>query len=448
MPTPRSAEPAHPFAVTHRGILAIAVPMTLAYLSTPLLGVADMTVIGRLGDAALIGGIALGAVIFDFIFATFNFLRSGTTGLTAQAYGAGDATESQAIFLRALLLAAVIGIAVILLGRPLLALALAALGGSPAVKAATKTYYDIRILSTPFALANYVLLGWLVGLGRAGAGLLLQTVLNGINIALNVLFVLGFGWGVAGAALGTTIGEAVTAAIGLAIILPTLDRRHRPSRAQVLDRAQLIRMVAVNRDIMIRSFALLFAFGFFASRGAAHGDVVLAANAILMNFFLVGGYFLDGFAAAAEQFAGRAVGARHRAAFVRALKLTLGWGYVLAALAALLFAIGGPFAIDFMTSNADVQAAAREYLPWAVVTPLAGVLAFEMDGVFIGATWSRDMRNMMLASLALYLAVWWWAEPALGTHGLWLALIVFLSARGLSLAWRCRSRIRETFGPA
>ena len=446
MTAPISPDAARPFAVTHRGILAIAVPMTLAYLSTPLLGVADMTVIGRLGDAALIGGIALGAVVFDVIFSTFNFLRSGTTGLTAQAYGADDRTEIQAILLRALLVAMVIGVAVILFSRPLLALGLAALGGSPAVQAAMTRYFEIRILSTPFALANYVLLGWLVGLGRAGAGLLLQTVLNGLNIALSVLFVLGFGWGVAGAALGTTIGEAVTAAIGLAVVLPALDRHHRPPRAAVLDRDALIRMVAVNRDIMIRSFALLFAFGFFASRGAAHGDVVLAANAILMNFFMIGGYFLDGFASAAEQYSGRAVGARHRPAFVRALKLTLGWGYLLAAIAAVLFAIGGPFAIDFMTSNAEVRAAARAYLPWAVATPLAGVLAFEMDGVFIGATWSRDMRNMMLASLVLYLAVWAWAEPAFGTHGLWLALIVFLSARGLSLAWRCRSRIRETFG--
>ncbi|MBZ9935976.1 MATE family efflux transporter [Mesorhizobium sp. BR1-1-16] len=441
-----SAQPIRPFPVTHRGILAIAVPMTLAYLSTPMLGIADMAVIGRLGDAALIGGVALGAVIFDFIFATFNFLRSGTTGLTAQAFGAGNRTETQAVLLRALLLAGVIGVAVIALGRPLLALALFGLGGSPAVQAATTTYYDIRILSTPFALANYVLLGWLVGLGRAGAGLMLQTVLNGANIALTVLFVLGFGWGMAGAALGTTIGEAITACLGLLIVLPSLDRSARPSRATILDRAALIRMVAVNRDIMIRSFALLFAFGFFASRGATMGDVILAANAILMNFFLVGGYFLDGFAAAAEQYAGRAVGARYRPAFVRSVKLTLGWGYMLAFLAAAVFALGGPLAIDFMTANADVRATAREFLPWAVLTPIAGVLAFEMDGVFIGATWSRDMRNMMLASLGLYLAVWWWAEPALGAHGLWLALLVFLSARGITLAWRCRARVKATFG--
>ena len=436
------------FAVTHRGILAIAVPMTLAYLSTPLLGITDMAVIGRIGDAALIGGVALGAVIFDFIFSTFNFLRSGTTGLTAQAYGAGDRPEMQAVLFRALLLAIAIGVVVILLGRPILTLALAGLGGSPAVQAATTTYFDIRLLSTPFALANYAMLGWLVGLGRATAGLVLQTVLNGLNIALTVLFVLGFGWGIAGAGLGTAVGEAVTACLGLLVILPSLDRRDRPARAVVLDRAAIIRMVAVNRDIMIRSFALLFAFGFFASRGAAFGDVTLAANAVLMNLFLVGGYFLDGFAAAAEQYAGRAVGARYRAAFVRSVWLTLLWGYGLAFVAAAVFALAGPAIIDLMTANEEVREMARRYLPWAVATPIAGVLAFQMDGVFIGATWSRDMRNMMLASLVLFLAVWWWAEPALGPDGLWLALLMFLSARGLTLAWRCRSRIAATFGPS
>lgn len=442
-----AAAPRRAFAVTHRGILAIAVPMTLAYLSTPLLGITDMAVIGRIGDAALIGGVALGAVVFDFIFSTFNFLRSGTTGLTAQAYGAGDRTEMQAVLFRALLLAVAIGIVVILLGRPILALALAGLGGSPAVQAATTTYFDIRLLSTPFALANYAMLGWLVGLGRATAGLVLQTVLNGLNIALSILFVLGFGWGIAGAALGTTLGEAITACLGLLVVLPSLDRRDRPARAEVLDRTAIVRMIAVNRDIMIRSFALLFAFGFFASRGAAFGDVTLAANAVLMNLFLVGGYFLDGFAAAAEQYAGRAVGARYRAAFVRSVWLTLLWGYGLAFAAALVFALAGPAIIDLMTANEEVRETARRYLPWAVATPIAGVLAFQMDGVFIGATWSRDMRNMMLASLVLFLAVWWWAEPALGTDGLWLALIVFLSARGLTLAWRCRSRIASTFGP-
>ncbi|MCX5497817.1 MATE family efflux transporter [Kaistia dalseonensis] len=434
-----------PFEVTHRGILAIAVPMMLAYLSTPLLGIAGMTVIGRLGDAALLGGVALGAVIFDFIFATFNFLRSGTTGLTAQALGAGDRREIQATFFRALIVAVAIGLAVIVLAQPMLVAGLAMLGGSPPVQAATVAYYDVRILSTPFALANYVMLGWLIGLGRSGAGLFLQTFLNGLNIGLSIFFVMGLGWGVSGVAWGTTIGEAVTALLGLSIAFRSLDAATRPRWSEVLDRTAILRMVAVNRDIMIRSFTLLFAFAFFTARGAKMGDAVLAANAILMNLYLVGGYFLDGFAAAAEQYAGRAIGARYRAAFVRSVRLTLVWGYALATLAALAFWFGGPMLIDFMTVNEAVRTAARTYLIWAALTPIAGVLAFEMDGVFIGATWSSEMRNMMLLSLALYLMVWAVAEPAFGAHGLWLALLVFLSARGISLFLRMRVKIETAF---
>jgi len=434
-----------PFEVTHRGILTIAVPMTLAYLTTPLLGLVGMGVIGRLGDAALLGAVALGAIIFDFVFATFNFLRSGTTGLVAQALGADDRTEIQATFFRALIVAFGIGLAVILLSRPILAIALEALGGSPAVQAATAEYYSIRVFSTPFALANYVMLGWLIGLGRSTLGLFLQTFLNGLNIILNIAFVLGLGWGIAGSAWGTTLGEAVTAILGLALVMSRLDRAHRPSLARVLDKAQILRMVAVNRDIMIRSFTLLFAFGFFTSRGAKMGDVVLAANAVLMNFYLVGGYFLDGFAAAAEQFAGRAIGANYKQAFLRSLKLTLGWGYVLAAILAACLWFGGPYLIDWMTVNPAVRDTARHYLFWTALTPLAGVLAFEMDGIFIGATWSADMRNMMLLSLALYLAVWAVAEPLWGAHGLWLAMLVFLSARGFTLAWRCGIRTRAAF---
>ncbi|MBN8999928.1 MAG: MATE family efflux transporter, partial [Rhizobiales bacterium] len=435
MPTPTlSQPPPRSFAVTHRGILAIALPMTLAYLSTPLLGFADVTVIGRLGDAALIGGIALGAVIFDFLGAVFYFLRSGTTGFTAQALGAGDRTEIEATLFRALLVGVVCGLAAILVLLPLLPLAVAAFGASAEVSRAALAYCEIRILATPFMLVGYVLLGWLLGLGRSGAALMLQTVLNGLNILLNIVLVIGFSWGITGTAAATAASEVLVAGAGLALVLRGLDRRHRPGLSRIVDRAALIRMVAVNRDIMIRSFVLLFGFAFFAARGAAFGDTQLAANAMLMNFFLIGAYFLDGFAAAAEQYAGRAVGAGDRGAFERSVRLTLVWGYGLAIAAAAILFLAGPALIDFMTVNEAVRRTARDYLVFAAITPIAGVLAFQMDGVFIGATWSADMRNMMLLSLVLYLAVWAVAEPLLGPAGLWLALLVFLSARGLSLA--------------
>ncbi|MEQ9690368.1 MAG: MATE family efflux transporter [Bauldia litoralis] len=434
-----------PFEVTHRGVLAIAIPMTLAYLSTPLVGLVDTGVIGQLGDAALIGGIALGAVIFDIVFTTMNFLRSGTTGLTAQAHGAQDRTEVDASFFRALIVAVAIGFAVLALKDVILEVALSLIGGSEAVQTATRTYYGIRVLATPFALINYVILGWLIGLNRAGLALVLQTILNGVNIGLSLYLVLGLDYGVAGVGWASFAAEALTAAVGFFIAFGLIERMRMPHRGVILDRGALIRMIAVNRDIMIRSFALLFAFAFFTSQSAGHGDVVLAANQVLMTLFFVGSFFLDGMATAAEQLAGRSVGARYRPAFDRSLKLTVGWGFAIGFAASLVFWIAGPAIIDAMTTNEAVRETARLYLPFAALTPLVGTLAFQMDGVFIGATWSADMRNMMLLSLALYIAIWWVLTPLLGVSGLWIALLVFLGARGLSLLWRTRARAAMAF---
>ena len=434
-----------PFDVTSRSVLAIAVPMTLAYLSTPLLGLIDTAVIGQLGDAALLGGIALGGVLFDIVFTSFNFLRAGTTGLTAQASGAGDGEEERAVLFRAVLLALALGAAVIVLQQPALTAGLWLMGGSAEVQAATASYFAIRALSAPLALANYAFLGWFIGRGQAMTALGLQSWLNGINIALSVLFVLYLEWGVAGVAAATVIAEALTALAGTVVAARALSGRPLPTRAQIFDKARFTRMMALNGDILIRSFALITAFAFFMSRSAAQGDTVLAANAVLEKFFMVASFFLDGLATAAEQLAGRAVGARYRPAFDRSLKLSLLWGFVLAGLISLVFFVAGPLLIRAMTTAEDVRQTAIIYLGWAAATPLLGVLAFQMDGVFIGATWSRDMRNMMLVSLVLYFAVYWAAFPALGNHGLWLAFTVFLAARGFSLLAITGRRARETF---
>jgi len=433
------------FSVTHRSVLAIAVPMTLAYLSTPLLGVVDMAVIGRLGDATLLGGIALGGIIFDLVFTTFNFLRSGTTGLTAQAVGGRNDEEIKATLLRALVIAFAGGLAVIALNAPLLKVGLWFLGGSEDVQAATTRYFDVRMFSAPFLLANYAVLGWFIGLGRAGTGLVLQLVLNGLNIALSVLFVMGFGWSVEGVAFATVLSEIAAALLGGLLVLRSAGKGSWPTAAVIFDRRLLMRMMAVNRDIMIRSFTLLYAFAFFMARSADQGDTVLAANALLEKFIMVGAFFLDGLATAAEQLAGRAVGARYRPAFDRTLKLTALWSFALAGALALLFWMFGPAMIAFMTTAPDVRLAAETYLIWAVMTPLFGVLAFQMDGVFIGATWSATMRNMMLLSLALYLAAYYALSPTLGNHGLWLAFLLFFGVRGITLLAACQKRAAETF---
>lgn len=434
-----------PFEVTHRGVLAIAVPMTLAYLSTPIVGVVNLGVVGQIGDPALVGGVAIGALIFAFVFATFNFLRAGTTGLVAQAVGAGDRREASAWLARALVLALLIGLAVVLLRGAIASVALGLIGGSDAVNAATREYWSIRALATPFALANYVILGWLIGLGRAGLGLALQTALNGVNVVLSITFVHGLGLGVAGVGWASFAAEASAAAVGLVVVLRLTGGADWPRLAHVLERVAFLRMIAVNRDIMIRSFALLFAFGFFTAQSARGGDEVLAANEILQNLVMLAAFFLDGLAAAAEQYAGRAIGARYRPAFERALRLVVGWGLVVAAAVSAAIFLLGPALIDLMTASPEVRQTARLYLPYAALVPVAGTLAYQMDGVFIGATWSAEMRNMMLVSLAVYLAVWFVLAPALGIAGLWIALLVFVGVRGLTL-WRiCRVKARTAF---
>ena len=448
-PVRPEAEPANPraFDVTHRSVFAIAVPMTLAYLSTPILGIVDTAVIGQQGDAALLGGIAVGAVIFDLIFTTFNFLRSATTGLTAQAIGAGNDTELRTTLYRAMIVALVCGIAAVVLQTPLLAASLWFMDASSGVSSATSEYFTIRVLATPFAFLNYAILGWFLGLGRAGTGLALQTLITATNIIVSVTLVMGFGWGIAGVAWGSVIAEAVTALVGPILIWRELGGTWRVPRAVLFDAEKLLAMVLLNRDIMIRSFCLLCAFWLFTAASAQNGDLALGANAVLMNFFLIAGYFLDGFATAAEQFSGRAIGARHRPAFERAVKLTVLWGFMLAGVTtAVLLVFGGAF-IDTMTTNEAVRETARIYLVWAVITPLVGVLAFQFDGVFIGATWSDEMRNMMLLSLAVYVVLWKLAEPVFGNHGLWLALNGFLATRGFLLLWRYRVRLNRAFPP-
>jgi MATE family multidrug resistance protein len=434
-----------PIEVTHRLVLSIALPMMLAYLTTPLLGLVDTAVSGQFGDAAMLGGLAAGAIVFDVVFATFNFLRSGTTGLVAQAFGRGDAADEQAHFWRAMIMAILAGVA-LLVAAPLIAMGGGwFISGEPAVNEALATYVVIRLISAPLALGNYAMLGYLLGRGEAGLALALQLLLNGVNIVLSVWLGLLLEWGVAGVAWGTVAGETVAFAAGLALLLRRFARQPRIRRADLFDLAPLRHTLSLNADIMIRSFVLLGAFALMARAGAQLGTLTLAANAVLMNFFLVGGYFLDGFATAAEQLAGRSLGARQQAPFRRTLWLTGVWGFGTAAVVTLLFLGFGDRLIAIVTTAPDIRAAAATYMPWAAFTALTGVLAFQMDGVYIGATWSRPMRNMMLLSFVAYVAALLVLPPVFGNHGLWAALHVFLLVRGVSLLALVSSRIRLAF---
>ncbi len=437
--------PVVPFVVTHRSVLAIAVPMTLAYLTTPLLGLVDTAVVGQFGDAALLGGLATGAVVFDLVFTSFNFIRSGTTGLVAQAFGASDAAEEQAVFWRACAIALIAGLSLAALSPLVVFFGQWFMGAELRVGAAMSTYVHIRLLGAPFLLINYAILGYVLGRGEGSLALGLQMVHNLTNIGLSILFGLKLGWGVAGVAWGTVGGELLAMLLGAAIVARRFRRGPKLPRDRLLDRKAFGRMISVNRDIMIRSFSLLAAFALFTRQGAHFGTLTLAANGILMNFFLVSAFFLDGFATAAEQIAGRAVGARNGTAFRRTAYLTSLWGFALSALATAALLVFGADLIAIISTAQNVNAIAALYLPWAAFTAISGVLAFQMDGVFIGATWSADMRNMMLLSLAIFGVALVTLTPPFGNHGLWMALHLFLIVRGFSLLAILRLRLKTAF---
>ena len=419
----------------------------VANLTTPLIGIVSTTAIGRLGDATLLGGVAMASVLFDCLFWLFGFLRMSTVAFTAQSVGAGETTELRAILARGFIVAALIGATLIAVQIPLAAALLGAMGGSEGVTRAAKTYFTIRIWSAPLALANYVVLGWLIGQTRARMALGTQITINVINMAATIMLVLVLDFGIAGAAIAAVIAEAAGLLLGVMIARELSQGQLAVKRATLFDRAKLMRMLAVNRDIMIRTASLITAFLFFTAQGARAGDMTLAANAVLNNFLLISAFFLDGLANAAEQLCGRAYGARDRSGFSGAVRLVVIWGFGFAVAVAAIFALFGPLLIEMMTASVEVRRIARDYLPFVIFAPLLGVFAFAYNGVYIGATWARDMRNLMVLSLLIFLAAWL-ALRSFGNAGLWGALLVHYAARGGLEALRYPALFRASFATA
>lgn len=436
--------PRAPSVVTTQQVFAIAGPAMLANLTTPLIGIVSTTAIGRLGDATLLGGVGIASVLFDCLFWLFAFLRMSTVAFTAQSLGAGETAELRAILVRGFIVAALIGTALIALQLPLAATLLGIMGGSEGVTRAAKTYFTVRIWSAPLVLANFVVLGWLIGQARAKLALTTQIAINLTNAAATVLLVLVFDAGIAGAAIAAVIAEAIGLLLGIAIAYRLTRGKLDIPPGTLFARAKLMRMLAVNRDIMIRTAALIAVWLFFAAQGARAGDLALAANAVLNNFLLLSAFFLDGLANAAEQLCGRAYGARDKYAFSGAVKLVVAWGFGFSLAVTAVFALFGPVLIDVMSANAEVRRIARDFLPFVLVAPLLGVFAFAYDGVYIGATWARDMRNLMLLSLLIFLAAWF-SLRSFGNAGLWGALLVHYAARGGLEALRYPALLRKSF---
>jgi MATE family multidrug resistance protein len=432
--------------ITHRKVLAIAVPIMLSNVSQPLIGVVDTAVIGRLPEPYYIGAVAIASLIFSFLYWGFGFLRLGTSGLTAQAFGANDQSEVAAVLGRALMVAVGCGLLVIVLGPLIEGLAFRLIEGSAEVEENAALYFRIRIWSAPFALVNFVLLGWFIGQGRARMALGLQLFLNLTNMALDALFVMGLGMTTAGVALGTLVAETAAAGLGLALVGSEIRREKIGfERALIFDAAKLKRTFAINFDIMVRTWCLVFAFWWHAAQGAKQGDVIVSANAVLMHCFEVSAYLIDGFAYAAEALVGQAVGAKSFARYRGAIIISTLWALAVGAILAIVILEAGPSIIDALAVNPDVRQTARLYLPWVALTAILGVVCFQLDGIFTGATRTRDMRNMMIISIIVYLLSWWLASRAFGNHGLWLALNIFFVIRAITLGIRMPALEQASF---
>jgi multidrug resistance protein, MATE family len=423
-------------AVSHARVLAIALPIVVSNATIPILGAVDTAVVGQLGQAAPIGAVGLGAIILTSIYWVFGFLRMGTTGLVAQARGAGDAAETGALLMRGLLIAGAVGLVLVAGQAAVFWAAFRMAPASDAVEALALDYLGIRIWGAPAAIAIYALTGWLIAMERTGAVLALQLVMNGINVGLDLLFVLGFGWGVEGVAFATLVAEWTALGLGLWLCRAAFAGEQWRDWARVFDPGRLRRMAAVNTDILIRSVILQASFTAFVFFGAGLGDVTLAANQILLQFVYITAYALDGFAFAAEALVGQAMGARRPDVLRRGAIVASQWAYGGAALLALGFLLGGGLLVDAMTTAAPVRAEAREYLGWMVLGPLVGIGSFMLDGIFIGATRTRDLRIAMMQSIVIYAAALAVLLPVFGNHGLWAAMIVMFLSRTVTLALR------------
>jgi putative MATE family efflux protein len=431
--------PTHPFDVRAADVLRIAVPASIAFITEPVAGLVDIMVIGRLGDAGLLGGVVLGALIFDFIFSLAYFLRIGTAGLTAQAVGSRDPRDGLLHVARSLAIGIIAGVLMIALQLPFLWLANGVMAPTDAVANSLAQYFQVRIWAAPFSLMNYALLGWFYGRGAATTGMLLQMIMHGFDITLSIWFVWGLGWGVPGAALATVIGAMASCAAGLFLLVRHFGGIGKVLAlvvpADLLDTTALRRKFALSRDLMIRSAALMTAYAYFAAQGSRMGEVALSANAILLNFLMIGAFFLDGMAQAAEQICGKAVGANWRPAFDRGYALSMRWGFVVSGVLMVVILIGGPALIDVMTTNDAVREQARLFLWIAALSMVTSMPAFLYDGILTGVTLNVVMRNGMVISLVLFLAAAFVLQPLMGNAGLWIALHLWFIGRAAIYWW-------------
>jgi len=421
--------------------------MILSNVSVPLLGMVDTGVTGHLDDATYLGAVAIGSTIFSFLFMGVNFLRMGTTGITAQHFGADDFEGVRIALGQAVIVALSIAAILLALQQPIGHASMVLLGPDPEITANAELYFSIRIWSAPAILTNLVLIGWFIGLQNVRVPLFMVLTTNIINIVLDLVFVYVFGMKVDGIAAASVIAEFSGVGLGVFFVLRELKShkaswpRHRLTRIR-----EYAAFFSINANLFLRTMALVFTFSFVTAQGARLGGLYLAANAILMNLQNLLAFALDGFAHAAEALVGKAVGQKSRAALEASVGIALRWSLYVAVGFALFFAIAGSGLIHLLTDLQEVSDIALRYLPWLIVSPLISVWSFLYDGVFVGATRARDMRNIMMGSaFFVFLPSWYLFQP-LGNHGLWLAFTLFMASRGLGMHIAYKSRVLPGIG--
>jgi multidrug resistance protein, MATE family len=420
----------------------IALPMILSNISVPLLGMVDTGVTGHMENAAYLGAVAVGATIFGFLYTGVNFLRMGTTGIAAQRYGANDAEGLRTSLGQALIVALAIALLLLLLQRPVGTFALGLIGADPETRRFAAEYFFIRIWSAPATLANYALIGWFIGLQNARIPLLIVLVINITNIALDFVLVFIFNMKVDGIATASVVAEVSGLVVGLAIAAGELKRRGgRWDRSQLLRLRAYAGFLSVNGHLFVRTMALMFTFGFVTAQGARQGGLILAANAILMNLQNLLSFALDGFAHAAEALVGKAVGEKSRLALQQAVHASLRWSLYVALAFFALFLVGGPLFINLLTDLPHVRETTMRYLPWMIFSPLVSVWSFLYDGVFVGATRAREMRDIMVFSTFLVFVPAFYALRFLENDGLWLAFLLFMASRGIGMHYYYKARV-------
>lgn len=436
-------------AIGTRRVLALALPNVLANLTQPVVGIVATAIAGHMAGAANLAAVALGSAFLNLVFWNFAFLKKTTASVTAQAFGAGDRQEQSDTLWRMLGLALVAGLVLFAIAPLAAGSGLALLGGEADVQAVAATYVTVRLAGAALVFGNSAALGYLLGIQRSGLALIAQSAATLVHVSLPLLLVFGLGWGIAGLALAAIAGDAVGFGAGALFAAAT---GFGPPRRSVLRVTPLRALVAANLDMFARSLSLTFAFAWFTRAGAREGTVVLAANALLLNFQTLLSLVVEGFAAAGQSLVGAACGARNPAMVRDVFRITGQWTTGLALVYAAGYALWGDTLVLALTDQPDIAAAAARYLPWLVIAPLVMAWAFLLDGLMLGATRTRDLRNSMVASVACFLVAATGLQPLLGNHGLWIGWVVMMATRAGTLGWALKQRplhagLHDRLGP-